>query len=222
MLVDQTFSPIAPRGFIVLEGVNGAGKTTLQKKLSELVQSLGRKCISTREPGATELGKAIRPLLLSWKGEPISHLAELFLFAADRNEHVEKVIRPSLNQGSVVISDRYYYSTEAFQGAGRKLNKDTVHSLMLQTIAGVVPDLVVLLDLDPKEGLRRTSGRTNLGTEDSFELEALEFHQSIRDSFLDLAKSLPEPFLVINAEKSPEEIFSEVESVLRSLVKGLK
>jgi len=204
-------------GFLVLEGVNGAGKTTLQLKILDYLKQSGRQTVSTREPGATLIGKTIRSLLLDKKEECLSNLAELFLFAADRAEHVAKVIAPAIESRSLVVSDRYYYSTIAFQGYGRGLDLSLLKQINDTAIAGVYPDFVVLLDLSAEEGLRRAEGRQKAGgTEDydTFEQEAKDFHNRIRNGFLTIAEEYPEPFLVVDASKSPDEIFAKVKPVL--------
>ena len=130
MITDvRTFSLSKAPAFIVVEGVNGAGKSTLQKEIVKYFQEKSLPLVSTREPGATPLGKELRSIVLRENGERISELAELFLFAADRNEHVSKVISPALKAGSSVVSDRYYYSTVAFQGYGRGIQRHIVESI---------------------------------------------------------------------------------------------
>lgn len=197
-----------PTGFIVLEGVNGAGKTTLQKKIAAFLTARGIEAITTREPGAPAVGNDIRTILLSPRTEKLAPTTELLLFAADRAEHVTKLIRPAIARGAAVICDRYFYSTIAFQGYGRGLNRATIDTLNGVAIAGTKPDFVVLLDLDAATGLARTRGRGAGGEPDALESEAIDFHNRIRNGFLDLAEALPEPFIVLDARKTPEELFT--------------
>ncbi|MFM1847405.1 MAG: hypothetical protein RL417_879 [Pseudomonadota bacterium] len=199
-----------PTGFIVLEGVNGAGKTTLQQKIGTFVAERGIEVVTTREPGAPAVGNEIRTILLTPRGEKLAPTTELLLFAADRAEHVAKLIRPAIARGAAVISDRYYYSTIAFQGYGRGLNRATIDTLNTVAIAGTKPDLTILLDLDAATGLTRTRGRGAAGEPDALEHEAIDFHNRIRNGFLELADNLPEPFVVLDARRSPDEIFQAV------------
>ncbi len=231
----------SPPRFLVLEGVNGAGKTTLQRKILEYFKERKIKAIGTREPGATDFGKSVRSLVLNSNRDQISERAEVFLFAADRSHHVEKVIKPALMNNEIVISDRYFYSTLAFQGYGRGFNLETIWNINKIAIDGVLPDLVVLLDLDPAKGLDRNkqegqvereggkkavkgSELHDAGTKastkdgrDSFEEEDLSFHIRIREGFLKLAKERPEPFLVLNADEDKESIWNKLKIVLDKL-----
>ena len=206
----------ATSGFIVLEGVNGAGKTTLQRRIVEYIRTKGRGAVATREPGATPVGEAIRNLVLSPRPDKITPTAELLLFAADRAEHVAKFIRPTLARGVSVVSDRFFYSTTAFQGFGRGLDRATIDRLNTIAVGETVPDFVILLDLDAATGLARTAGRALAGKtsaesaameSDAMESEAIDFHDRIRNGFLSLAASQPEPFVVLDARRTPDELF---------------
>lgn len=216
-----TFSPGKASGFIVLEGVNGAGKTTLQARVCEFLRGRHKVVVSTREPGSTTLGKSLRSLVLEREGEAPCDMAELFLFAADRAQHVDRIIKPALAAGSWVVSDRYYYSTMAFQGYGRGISRDTIAKVNSLAISGVLPDVVLLLDLDPHAGLRRTQSRQGSASRssDSFELEDLEFHCRIRAGFLEIAEQAQEPFVILDASQSPEQIFDQACRVLEPLLK---
>jgi dTMP kinase len=215
MIIDpSTFTlPRATQLFVVFEGINGCGKSTLLGNVSRALEAAHHQVITTREPGGTPLGIEIRSLLLDWKGEKKSPLAELLLFAADRAEHREKLIQPALSKGKTVLCDRYLYSTIAFQGYGRGLSRewiDTANSLATQ---GLVPDLAILMDLDPREGLQRTKSRTSSGR-DAFEEEEVAFHHRIRDGFLEMAQILPVPFLILNGADSKEVNASKAAKVL--------
>ena len=206
MLVDQNSFVLATKpAFIAFEGINGCGKTTLHKTVSAVLQAHAIPVVDTREPGGTPLGLEIRKLLLEWSGEKKSDRAELLLFAADRAEHVEKLIQPSIASGSWVLCDRYIYSTLAFQGSGRGIPRnwlDQANSLATQDLE---PDLVVLLDLEPAIALRRVATRTGNGR-DSFEDEHIDFHTRIRQGFLECARNSKTPFLLLDATQSPEEL----------------
>lgn len=194
--------PKSSKGFIVLEGVNGAGKTTLLEKISTFITNSNGRVVKTREPGSdSAVGKAVRKLLLD-KSVKLTPIAELLLFEADRAQHVKEIITPALVEGSFVISDRFCYSTTAFQGYGRGLSFETISILNTLAVQEVTPDLVFLLDLAPEVGLARRKEE-----KDSIESEALEFHQKIREGFLAIAKESTTPFVLIDATLSSDEIF---------------
>jgi len=181
--------------------------------VSERLRTKGSHVVDTREPGGTPLGTEIRKLLLAWDGDKKSDRAELLLFAADRAEHIDKVIRPSREAGSWVLCDRFIYSTITFQGHGRGIRRDWIDQANILATQGFLPDLVVLLDLDPTTARARVEARVGNGR-DSFEEEELSFHTRIRNGFLECADTLPTPFLVLDATRRPEELQAHVERVL--------
>lgn len=191
--------------FVAFEGINGCGKTTLLRALSQRLQQASIAALETREPGGTPLGEELRKLLLEWSGEKKSDRTELLLFAASRAEHVDKVIVPALNRGSWVLCDRYLYSTVTFQGHGRGIRRDWIDQANALAVQTTLPDLVVLLDLEPREGLRRIASRQDNG-KDSFEDEELAFHERIRHGFLECADTSQVPFLVLDGMLPPEEL----------------
>ena len=209
------------RGFLVLDGVNGAGKSTLAKRIGEFLKEKKLGFLFTQEPGGSELGSHIRKILLESE-ERLSPRAELLMFTADRAEHVDKVIRPALQNRTIVVSDRYYYSSEAFQGYGRGLALEPLRAVNSFAIDSCLPDLVILLDLDPAEGLRRASKRTATSGSDKFENEELEFHTRLRQGFLEIADRVVEPFLVLDAAKTQEQIFAQLEPVLERWVNAVR
>lgn len=170
--------------FIVLEGGEGAGKTTQLRRLADGLQGHGLDVVTTREPGATTLGARLRELLLD--GEVPTQRAEMLMYAADRAQHVELVIAPALAAGKVVLCDRYIGSSVAYQAAARGLDPGWVREVSLWAADGLVPDLTILLDVAPEEGLRRARGRTDANR---FEAESLEFHRKVRDSFRSQARA---------------------------------
>lgn len=207
-----------PSGFLVIDGVNGAGKTTLQKRIADYLCAKKFEVVTSREPGATLLGRNLRKLLLENSSEAPVALSEMLMFAADRADHVARIIRPALKRGAKVIVDRYYYSSVAFQGYGRNLGADLVRQINELAIDGVYPDLVVLMDLDPLEGLRRNRlGRP--ADQDRMEQEDPDFHARLRSGFLAMARSLREPFIICDASRAQEEIFEALRPALDKVFK---
>ncbi len=195
--------------FVVFEGGEGAGKSTQLAALAERLRGGGRDVVVTREPGATGIGSRIRSLVLDTSAdEAPSPRAEALLYAADRAHHVATVVRPALVRGAVVISDRYVDSSLAYQGAGRTLPVDEVSWLSSWATGGLKPDLVVLLDVDPRTGLSRVAARHQAA--DRLEAESVAFHERVRYAFLDLAAADPKRYLVLDAARPADEIAERV------------
>lgn len=193
--------------FITFEGGEGAGKTTLVDGIQKSLQAQGLSVLRTREPGGTPLGEAIRGLLLEQKrGMPIGAEAECLLFLAARAQHLDGVIAPALNQGKIVLCDRFHDSSIAYQGGGRCLGIAHVKNLCDLVCRGVKPTLTFYLDIDPEVGLRRAAQARSA---DRMEQEKLTFHQRVRDAFLLLAKEDPERICVLDATKTPDELLNE-------------
>lgn len=207
-----------PRGFLVIEGVNGAGKGTLIDGIKKYFKDISLEAVFTREPGSGELGKSVRSILLG-AGEELNPLTELFLFSADRAEHVSKTIRPALDRNCPVISDRYFYSTNAFQGYGRGLNLDLLSELNQIATQGVLPDLVILLDIAPEIGLNRN--KFGQKAQDNFEKPDFEFHNRIRTGFLEQARNRTEQFLVIDANDTAENVFAQAKQAIDLWLKSI-
>jgi dTMP kinase len=193
-----------PGLFVVFEGGEGAGKSTQVKRLAAVLQERGHEVVVTREPGATVVGAQIRTLLLD-PTTSLSARAEALLYAADRAQHVATVVRPALQRGAIVISDRYVDSSLAYQGAGRALATDEVAELSHWATEGLRPDLTLLLDIDPVIGLARATGKP-----DRIEQEALTFHLAVRQGFLDLAAAHPARYLVVSAALTADAVFAAV------------
>ena len=189
--------------FIVFEGGDGAGKSTQVALLRDALCREGRQVTVTRQPGGTPLGQQIRDLVLH--GEHVSPRAEALLFAADKAHHVETLIRPALQRGDVVISDRYTDSSVAYQGAGRALGAQEVHDLNMWAVEDLVPDLTVVVDISAAEG-RRRRGEVH----DRLESEEDTFHEAIRQHFLAMARGNPQRYLVVDGTQPPEQIHAEV------------
>ena len=193
--------------FITFEGIEGSGKTTQIKLLLEWLEKENISFVNTLEPGGTEIGRALRQLLLDCQSSLRANLSELFLFAADRCEHLVQVIQPALERGDWVICDRYIDSTFAYQHGGRGHAKQDVLDMIRFTKA-IQPDITFLLDLDPTEGLQRAQRRAEL---DRFETEALSFHQKVRSAYLESADMYPDRVVTIDVgNQSIEAIFSVI------------
>jgi dTMP kinase len=192
-----------PGLWITLEGGDGSGKTTQAALLADWMQQRGRTVLRTREPGGSEVGTLIRDIVLHHRGD-IAPRAEALLYAADRAHHVATVVRPALARGEVVIQDRYLDSSVAYQGAGRVLDATEVRDLSLWATEGALPDLTVLLDLDPSTA----RGRMDADDKpfDRLEAEKEEFHARVRSAYLALAAAEPSRFLVVDASLDPDDI----------------
>ncbi|MET8677289.1 dTMP kinase [Streptomyces sp. NPDC004647] len=196
----------APTGFfIALEGGDGAGKSTQVEALAEWIRGKGHEVVVTREPGATAIGKRLRSILLDVSSTGISHRAEALLYAADRAEHVDSVVRPALARGAVVITDRYIDSSVAYQGAGRDLSPTEIARISRWATDGLVPHLTVLLDVLPETARERFTEAP-----DRLESEPPEFHARVRAGFLTLAAADPARYLVVDAGQEPEAVTTVV------------
>ncbi len=198
--------------FITFEGIDGVGKSTQLDLLQAWLEGRGSEVLRTLEPGGTELGQEIRHLLLHRKGDVASR-AEALLYAADRAHHVATKIRPALAEGKVVLSDRYFDSSVAYQGAARELDVDEVRNISLWAVDNLIPDLTVLLDLDAQAAIQR---RNKTGTEpDRLEREKVDFFERARAQYLELAK---EPrFLVVDATLSIDEIQQRIRARVEAM-----
>jgi dTMP kinase len=200
--------------FITFEGIDGVGKSTQLDLLQSWLEGRGREVIRTLEPGGTELGQEIRHLLLHRKGD-VAARAEALLYAADRAHHVATKIRPALADGKVVLSDRYFDSSVAYQGAARELDVTEVRNISLWAVDNLIPDLTVLLDLDAHAAILR---RNKTGTEpDRLEREKVDFFERARSQYLELAKE--SRFLVVDATLSIDEIQDQIRARVLTMEK---
>ncbi|HTY12560.1 MAG TPA: dTMP kinase [Candidatus Omnitrophota bacterium] len=197
--------------FISFEGGEGCGKSTHAEMLKKYLESAGKQVVITREPGGTALGGTLRKILLD-DDLSIEPLTEMLFFGADRVEHVEKVIRPALAEGKIVISDRFIDSTIAYQLGGRVLPEDMVRYINWIASKGLVPDLTFLLDVPVEEGLKRTAAR---GKTNRFEKEIVQFHERVRDKYLEIAAGNPGRVKVIDTFKGIEETQKEIRGYLK-------
>jgi dTMP kinase len=200
--------------FITLEGGDGTGKSTQSALIGEWFTAQGREVVFTREPGGTDLGNELREIVLHSRGH-IAPRAEALLYAADRAHHIATVVRPALERGAVVIQDRYLDSSVAYQGAGRVLDPDEVRHLSMWATEGLVPDVTIVLDLDPSVGRERLDAANKQF--DRLEAEALEFHTRVRDAYLSMAAVEPERFLVVDATLDRDAIRDAIVARLSEL-----
>jgi len=201
--------------WITFEGGDGSGKTTQARLLQEWLEGTGRTVVRTREPGGTEVGDLIRDIVLHHRGD-IAPRAEALLYAADRAHHVATHVRPALERGEVVIQDRYLDSSVAYQGAGRVLDAGEIRDLSLWAADGALPDVTVLLDLDPAAARARLDAADK--PFDRLEAEKADFHTRVREAFLRLAAAEPERFLVLDASLSIDELSSAIRDRIAPLV----
>jgi dTMP kinase len=194
--------------FITFEGIEGSGKSSHARSLAATLRDRGHAVVETREPGGTPAGAAIRSLLLGAEATPLTGLAELFLYCADRTQHVEQVIRPALAEGRIVVCDRFSDSTVAYQGYGRGLDLAAVRGLDAQARGGLVPSLTFLLDCPVEAGLARARARA--GSDDRYEREAVAFHERIRAGFHALAKEAPARIVLVDSTAPPATVAGHV------------
>jgi dTMP kinase len=207
--------------FITFEGIEGSGKTTQLRRLAERIPH----AVVTKEPGGTPIGDRIRAILLDPQSTGMDATTELFLYAASRRQLVAELIRPALERGGIVLCDRYTDSTLAYQGFGRLLNLDELRTLNDWATGGLVPGVTLLFDLPEDLGLRRARSRNDASTalqdEGRFEWEGLRFHRRVREGYLTLALSEPLRYIVIDAQGSPDDVFTRVVAALAARVPGV-
>ena len=202
--------------FITLEGGDGSGKSTQAGMLQSWLEGEGRTVVRTREPGGTELGVEIRRLVQHTEGH-VAPRAEALLYAADRAHHVATLVRPALERGEVVLQDRYLDSSVAYQGAGRELDGGQIRDLSLWAADGLLPDLTILLDLDPGAGRERMAARED-APYDRLEQAGEAFALRVREAYLELAAAEPDRFAVVDASGSPADVHARVVSHVRAML----
>ncbi len=198
--------------FITLEGIEGAGKSTVMLALAEYIHACGEPTLVTREPGGSRMGRRLRSMLLDCRQEAPDYMAELFLFLADRAQHIAELIQPALDAGQNVLCDRYTDSTIAYQGYGRGMSLDTLKQINKLASKGVMPALTLLLDLPVQTGLSRAGARNQkegtIISEGRFDSESVEFHEKVRNGYLQLAMEEPERITIIDATQPPDAVVS--------------
>ena len=206
--------------FITFEGIEGTGKSTQIALLKARLEALGRRVHLTCEPGGSRIGAELRRVLLSLENRDLCPRAELFLYLADRAQHVAQVIRPALASGEIVLCDRFADSTVAYQAYGRGLDAELLHGLNTLAVDGLWPDLTILLDIDPAVGLTRAVNRNKAEgktvAEGRFEAESLAFHTSVREGYKALARRFPERIKLVDASGDVDEIAAAVRALVES------
>ena len=201
-------SKLAKGFFITFEGADGCGKTTQSELVQKYLEDCGYEVVWTREPGSKGLGQNIRQLLLHYDGE-VAPMCEAFLFLADRAQHIEHLIKPSIEAGKIVICDRHTDSTIAYQGYGRGKDIDELKFLNNLATGGIKPDLTFVFDVSTE------TAQTRVGDEkDRMESAGIEFHKKVRNGYLEIAKQEPSRVCVVNANNSIEQVFSDTKAIL--------
>jgi dTMP kinase len=199
--------------FISFEGGEGSGKTTQLKLLTAAFEKVNLPFISTREPGGTPSSERIRNLLVSGAGDAWGHLSETLLFQAARAEHIEKLIAPAINAKKTVLCDRFVDSTVVYQGIAKNLGLEYIKSMHRFIFGNFMPDLTILLDIAPEQGLLRAATRNH--NETRFEGLEIDFHKQIRAGFLQIANNEPQRFCVLDARQPPDELHSQIIKIIR-------
>jgi dTMP kinase len=197
--------------FITLEGPEGSGKTSQLPLLADYLRQNGFDVLTTREPGGTPISEQIRTVLHNLENKEMNPRTEILLFQASRAQLVEQVVRPHLNKGGVVLSDRYADSTLAYQGYGHQIDIESLRVLVTFATGGLKPDLTILLDLDVEIGLRRKELKGEWNRLDAYDLD---FHQRVRQGYLQLVKAEPERWEVIDAAQSPRQVQDDLRRVI--------
>ena len=205
--------------FITLEGPEGSGKTTAVESAVKKLQEMGYEIVRTREPGGTPIAEQIRNVILDKANTSMDPRTEALLYAASRRQHLVEKVWPAIKEGKIVICDRYLDSSLAYQGGARGLGIDNVLNINLFATENTWPDLTLLFDIKPEEGLKRIAANASREV-NRLDLEKIEFHQKVRESFLYLAKKYPERFIIIDASKSREEVAKDtLDAILFRLCK---
>jgi dTMP kinase len=210
--------------FISFEGIEGSGKTTQIQVVYDYFRQKAHDVVLTREPGGSTIGQQIRAILLNSKNKDLNPLAELLLYMADRAQHLDEIVKPGLSAGKIILCDRYYDATVAYQGYARRLDIGLITQLHRLAFADFKPHLTLLLDLPPETGLGRAWQQIENGqrtdTETRFEEETLDFHRRVREGYLALARLEPRRFKVIDASRPQDRVAQEIIAVLDSAIRN--
>ncbi len=205
--------------FITFEGGEGSGKSTAIKALVKRLETEGHSVVLTREPGGTPISEQIREIILNKKNVEMDGMTEALLYAASRRQHIQEKILPALKEGKIVLCDRYLDSSLAYQGGARGLGIDRVYELNQFATEGLLPDITVFFALDPKIGLARIGANANREV-NRLDVEKMEFHQRVYDSFMELARRFPDRYLIIDASKGPEEVANATYEAIQQKLHG--
>ncbi|MCD9186815.1 MAG: dTMP kinase [Pyrinomonadaceae bacterium] len=206
--------------FISFEGIDGSGKSTQLRMLASELRVRGFEVLTTMEPGGTPLGRRLRAAFLETE-ENVAPLAELLLFAADRAQHVNFLIKPALAEGKIVISDRYADATFAYQGAGRGFSEETVNAVIKLATDGLKPDLTLFFDVPVEKAIMRTNARTDEETQKNrMDSETIEFYERVRTAYLGIAEREPERFIVIDGDASVGEIKAKILPIISDFLES--
>ena len=198
--------------FITFEGADGCGKTTQMKLLADYLKTQGLEVVLTREPGGKGLGEKVREILLNYDGE-VSDRCESFLFLADRAQNIDIIVNPAVEQGKIVLCDRHIDSTVAYQGYGRGLDLDRIKMLNNLATNGRKPDLTIVFDIDVETSMKRVGSE-----KDRMESAGIEFHNKVRNGYLEIAKQEPERIKVVNAVQPIEQVFDDVKKIVKEYI----
>ncbi len=200
--------------FVTIEGPEGSGKSSVTKRVTELLEKEGLEVILTREPGGTPIAEEIRNVILDKANTKMDSMTEALLYAASRRQHLVEKVWPLSKEGKIVISDRFIDSSLAYQGGARGLGIDRVLALNMFATDGYFPELTLLFDLEPEIGLARIAANKNREV-NRLDLEKIEFHKSVRRTFLDLAKRFPDRYVVLDASKSFDEVVNDAYKAIK-------
>ena len=203
--------------FITFEGPEGSGKTTVSNIIEKRLEEIGYSVVHTREPGGTPIAEQIRNIILDKVNTKLDARAEALLYAASRRQHLVEKVWPALKEGKIVICDRYIDSSLAYQGGARGLGVDNVLNINMFATEGTFPDMTLLFDIKPEDGLNRIAINANREV-NRLDLEKIEFHKSVRETFLKLASQYKESYVIIDASKPLEEV---VENTWKEILKKL-
>ncbi|MDC0336573.1 dTMP kinase [Pseudodesulfovibrio sp.] len=210
--------------FITFEGIEGTGKSTQIIRVKEYFESMGKEVFLTLEPGGSRVGQELRKMLLHVDNKDLTPITELFLYLADRAQHIAQIIRPALEDGKIVLCDRFADSTVVYQGYGRGLDTTVLKQLNEVAVDGLWPDLTIVLDIDPEIGLKRATLRNledgKAKEEGRFEAEHITFHKRIREGYLTWAALNRDRVSVANADGTPDEVFERIKTIIDAKLEG--
>lgn len=200
--------------FITFEGPEGSGKTTVANIIVQKLEQLGYKVVHTREPGGTPISEAIRNVILDKKNTNLDPRAEALLYAASRRQHLVEKVWPAIREGKIVVCDRYLDSSLAYQGGARELGVDNILSVNMFATEGTFPDVTLLFDITPEDGLKRIAANANREV-NRLDLEKIDFHHKVHDTFLELARKYRDRYIVIDASRPLEEVVDQAWTELK-------